>query len=224
MTDKDKFMYLMPGNWFELKNINLNKSFPYDINMLKEEILSQVNNRADKLSFINLTFGKKYGKSVVEEIIFYLDENKFSGMIEMQKSEKRHPIITFHGTSSDAVKSILANGYIVPSCGKKKTDMIVKKVHGSAYGIGIYSSPHFDKSMCYTVPDNVKYVYVLINMVFLGVMKMIPPCGVIVDNKPPVNGVYLDGSNTRIVYGLDQLVSANPNKIFPVAVMKISVM
>ena len=44
-----EFIYLMPGNWFELRNINQEKTVPFDIEMLKEEILNQVNNRSDNL-------------------------------------------------------------------------------------------------------------------------------------------------------------------------------
>ncbi|XWV26928.1 hypothetical protein QJ857_gp0121 [Tupanvirus soda lake] len=220
----DEFVYLMPGSWFELKNINHDKTYPFDINALKNEILNQVNSRSEKLSFIDLTFGAMYRKNTVEDIIFYLDNEKFNTIAKLLQNEKRHPIITFHGTSLTAVNSILASGYIVPgSRDKKKSDVIVSKKHGSAYGIGIYSSPFFDKAMNYTKPIDTKYVYILINMVFLGVMKMIPPGGSYTDFKPPVNGVYADGSNTRVVYGLEQLVSANSERIVPVAVMKIKI-
>jgi hypothetical protein len=218
----------MPGNWFELKNINIDKIYPYDRESFKEEILNQVSDRSEKLRFINLSFGSAYHNNIIEDIEFYLDEKKFSRMIEILKTETRHPIITFHGTSLDAVNSILANGYIIPGStfceqkGKsKKNNTIVKKAHGSAYGIGIYSSPFFDKAMYYTKPDNAKYVYILINIVFLGTMKLIPISTNFTDLKAPVNGIYSDGSNTRIVYGLEQLVIAESKRIFPIAVIKI---
>ncbi|XWV25591.1 hypothetical protein QJ856_gp0163 [Tupanvirus deep ocean] len=223
MSETNEFVYLMPGSWFELKNINHDKTYPYDIDAFKNEILNQVNSSAEKLSFIDLTFGARYRKNTVEDIIFHLDQTKFDTIAKMIQGEKRHPIITFHGTSLTSVNSILATGYIVPGNGKKKTGTIVTKKHGSAYGIGVYSSPFFDKAMYYTTAVDAKYVYVLVNMVFLGVMKMIPPGGSHTDFKPPVNGVYADGSNTRIVYGLEQLVSADSERIIPLAVMKIKI-
>lgn len=214
------YIYLNPGNWFELKNIIMDKVYPFDIESFKEEILNQVNNRSEKLSFIQLTFHKKYPSASVEEIKFYLDMDKFENIADMIKSETRHPIITFHGTSSlDAVNSILATGYIIPG-----TKSGVKKLHGSVYGTGIYSSPFFDKAIYYTTPDKgkVKYVYVLINIVMLGKMKLIPPNGT-VDHSAPINGSYAGGFHTHAVYGLDQLISADPKRVIPIAVMKINI-
>jgi hypothetical protein len=222
------FIYLMPGNWFELKNINADKTYPFDLDALKEEILNQVNCRSEKLGFINLSFGSKYRNNVVEDIVFHLDEKKFSKMVEMLETEMRHPIITFHGTSLDATNSILENGYIIPkghgsNQKQNKNNIIVKTTHGSAYGTGIYSSPFFDKAMYYAKPDGATHVYIIINIVFLGTMKLIPPGHNFTDFKAPINGSYPDGSNTRIVYGLDQLVLADPERIYPVAIMKIRI-
>jgi len=223
MTNNSEFIYLMPGNWFELKNINSEKTCPYDIDNLKQEILNQVSTRSDKLGFINISFGTKYAKTNIDNITFHLDKKKFHQIADSLSSETRHPIITFHGTNSlDTVNSILKHGYIIPD--SNDTNVVIHKTHGSAYGIGIYSSVFFDKSLSYTTPDHTKNVYILINIVFLGVMKMIPPNGKLgVDNKKPVNGKYSDGSNTHVVFGLDQLVSADPMKIIPIGVMKINI-
>ena len=212
----------MPGNWFELKNINPDKIYPYSMDSFKEEILNQVNSRSEKLELINSSFGSKRNNNIVESITFHLDDKKFSSMINMLADEKRHPIITFHGTSLEAVNSILATGYIIPGSGKNKMDVIIK-THGSMYGTGIYSSPFFDKAMQYTTATTAKYVYILINVVFLGTMKLIPPNTKLTDFKLPINGKYSDNSNTRIVYGLEQLISADSEKIIPIAVMKIKI-
>jgi len=223
MVNNNEFMYLMPGNWFELKNINHDKTHPYDQDTFIKEIFDQVTNRSDKLNFIELTFGKKYSKSVVQDIQFHLDEKKFKMMSQILQTEKRHPIITFHGTSNlNAVNSILDNGYIIPG-DKNKNNVAIKKTHGSAYGIGIYSSPFFDKAMYYTTPDNTTYAYVLINIVYLGTMKLIPPGGKFNNHNAPIKGIYDDGCNTRIVYGLEQLVSADADRVIPVAVMAINI-
>ena len=228
-----EFIYLVPGNWFELKNLNKKKAIPFDINALKDEILNQVNNRSDKLSFIDITFGSKYVNKSVDSIEFYLDQDKFNLIAEILSKETRHPIITFHGTSLKSVESILRTGYFIPGLNKnldknlnknldKKAVDSIRVAHGSAYGIGVYSSPFFDKAMYYTTPDN-KYVYMLINLVFLGKMKLIPPHGTCTNFGAPVNGIYADGSNTRIVYGLEQLITAESNRVIPIAVMKISI-
>ena len=218
------FLYFVPGNWFELKNISVDKTYPYDIETLKEEILNQVNDRSEKLSFINITIGSKYAKTTIESIDFYLDKEKFNNIKKIVSGEIRHPIITFHGTSNlNTVKSILKSGYIIPG----SDDSIqsgIKMAHGSVHGIGVYSSPFFNKAIYYTTPDKIKYVYVLINICILGKAKLIPPSSqTYFDHKAPINGCYSDGSNTRIVYGLDQIVSADSNRIIPLAIMKISI-
>lgn len=220
MSKKNNFMYLVPGNWFELKNITADKTYPYDIESFKEEILNQVRDRADKLDFIEISFGKRYNKNEIEEINFHLEEKKFIKMVKMLLNEKRHPIITFHGTNPNAVESIFADGYIIPSIDKSTG---VTKRHGSAYGTGIYSSVFFDKANYYTNPDKDKYVYILINLVFLGTAKLIAPNPTGLNMGNPVDGMYKEGSNTRIVFGLEQLVSADPNRVVPLAVMKISI-
>lgn len=217
-----EFIHLVPGNWFELKNINKTKVCPYTIEQFKDEIINQIASRSDKLSFINLTFGKRYA-GAQETIEFHLSDEKFKLMAKMIESEKRHPIITFHGTSYQAVQSILENGYIVPGLDGNKTDIIVKKTHGSAYGIGVYTSPFFDKAMQYGYTHNDKCIYILINIVFPGTIKLIPPGGIGTDFKKPIDGIYADNSNTRIVYGLEQIITADSKRVIPVAVMKINV-
>ena len=39
----------------------------------------------------------------------------------------------------------------------------------------------------------------------------------------PIGGAYSDGCHTRIVYGLDQIISASVDRVVPIAVMKINV-
>lgn len=215
------FLYFMPGNWFEIKNIIADKTYPHDMDSFREEIISQVTERENKLDFIDIEFSKKYPKYKIEDIIFYCDETKFRKMINKFTSEQRHPIITFHGTTNyETVESILENGYIIP--GITKSDIQIKKTHGSIYGAGVYSSPHFSKAIYYTSVDKEKYVYVLVNIVFLGKMKMIAPKENFTNNKP-INNKYTNGIDTLIVFGLEQLISANPDNVVPVAVLKISI-
>ena len=209
---------LNSGNWFELKSFNKEKSQPYDLFSLQKEIFEQINSREKNLEFINITFGKRYTRTELTDIEFHLTENQLKNFSNKMQSEKMHPIITFHGTSDPkTVESIFKSGYLIPGTGS------VKKAHGSAYGNGIYSSPHFDKAIYYTKPDEIKTVYVLVNLVFLGRMKLIPPGGLGIDHVEPINGAYSDGTNTRIVYGLEQLVCADSSRIVPVGVMKIKV-
>lgn len=212
-----EFIYLIPGNWFELKNIIANKTTPYDLQMFKDEILLQVNNRAEKLSFIDLKHGTPYPNAIVEHISVHFDNKKFKQIAKILEKEQRHPMITFHGTKPESVDSIIAHGYQIP--GKNK---LAKLANGSAYGIGIYSSPFFEKANYYARPDDKGYIYILINLLFPGKAKLISPGEHDIDRNHPINGCYDNGFNTRIVYGLDQIVTADPNRIIPIAVMKIN--
>jgi hypothetical protein len=224
MSDNLEFIYLMPGNWFETKNIDTDKTCPFDLENFKAEMTNQINNRNEKLDFINISFSGGAGHNIIEEILFHLDETKFSTMAKILTTEKRHPIITFHGTNLDAAKSILANGYVIPQL-NKNNNVSVKVSNGALYGIGVYTSPFYDKALYYCRNKTTKYVHILVNMVFLGVMKLIPPNNSLLrtNYSAPINGVYADGSNTRIVYGLEQIISADPNKVFPIAILKIKV-
>lgn len=219
--DKE-FIYLMPGNWFELKNINKDKIQPYDLNMLKSEILQQINSRAEKLDFINSFLNYDNQNATVENITFNLDKDRFNKIAKVLSKETRHPIITFHGTKPDAVESIFKHGYIIP--GDNGMPTMVKKAHGAAYGTGIYSSPFFNKANYYATPDANGYIYIIVNILFPGKAILIPPLHTPnIQKGRPTQGFYPDGTNTRIVYGLEQIISADPDRIIPIAVMKIKI-
>jgi len=205
-----EFIYLIPGNWFELKTINKEKTQPYDQVMLAEEILNQVFNRSENLSVIDINIGKRYQKIDIEDITLNVTSGKFNMIAKLLETEIRHPIVTFHGTTSlDIVNSILNGGYVIPG---KQTG--VKVAHGTMYGTGVYSSPHLDKTLYYTKMDDSSYVYVLINIVCLGKTMLIPPGGQCVDNATV---------HTKIVHGLDQLISTDNSRIIPVGFFKIKV-
>lgn len=204
----------MPDNWFELRSINREKLIPYDQSAFEAQILTHVTNRMDKLGHLNVSFGSRYKSSEILGIDFHLDSEKFTKIASILETQTRHPIITFHGTTSlKNIESILEKGYQLP--GKEG----LKATHGAAYGLGVYSSPHFDKAMYYTTPDPSGMVYVLINLTFLGKFNLIAPQDYAAAN--PRNGTYHGGIHTRIVSGLEQLVSANPDFVVPVAVMTI---
>lgn len=207
-----EFIYLVPGNWFELKSINSNKTQPYDLQMLEDEIMNQVLNRSENLSQIDIKFFSKYKNINIENIDLNLTKEKFDRIGYILESETRHPIITFHGTSSlEAVNSILDIGYIIPG---SKNNNKIKVIHGSMYGTGIYSSPHFDKALEYTKPDDESHVWIIINIVFLGKVKLIPPSGFVDE---------VDKLDTKIVHGLEQLVSTDQSKLVPVGIIKIKI-
>lgn len=206
------FIYLVPGNWFELKNINMDKVVPYDIESLTSEILNQVHNRAENLKIIDITYGKVYKNIKDEDICFYLDEKKFKKIAEMLAIEKKHPIITFHGTDSlKTVEAILNEGYIIPGTRKN-----ISVKNGTMYGKGIYSSPHFDKALAYTRPDNCGCVYILINFMLLGIAKLISPQ----THRNNTNDKPVDN---KIVFGLDQIITKDTNKIIPVGYIKMKI-
>jgi len=214
----EKYLMLCPGNWFELRTIKKNLLEPYDMVKLQKEILDQVSSRSDKLESIDVSFGTIYGKDSLEKIALHLDEKKFEQMIKLSEQEKLHPIITFHGTPSyDNVTGILEKGYLIPGKDVKE----IKVTNGKMYGIGIYSSPHFDKASHYTALSKKQTAYILINIVFLGKMHLIPPGGNNTKYSEPKNGIYADGIHTRVVYGLEQLISADPHRVIPVGVMHL---
>ena len=205
----------MPGNWFSIRNMNKKKLFPYDLDSFKEEIISQVTERSEKLADIETCYNSKNKLITKEKITFYIDENKFRKIQKLASKEKRHPIITFHGTSNKATDAIINSKYIIPQMEKGK----VHVSHGAMYGIGVYSSPFFDKAKCYTGKQT-SSTRLIINILFLGTMKMIPQFGGIVDKMPPIEGLYVDNSNTHVVYGLDQIISADPERVIPVAIIE----
>lgn len=212
------FIYLVPGNWFEIKNLKTDKVWPYDFEAFKAEVLNQVSNRSEMLGFIKSNYGSHYGANnkFVENVIFHLDEEKFEQLAAQAASEKCHPILTFHGTSPAATDAILETGYRIPQMTKG-----VKVAHGAMYGVGVYTSPFFDKAISYVGQQPQQQgVALLINMVFLGTVKMIPPGGK-VDNKVPVGGIHSDGSHTRVVFGLDQLMTSDPIRVVPIAVVEV---
>jgi hypothetical protein len=211
-------LMLCEGNWFELKNFRKENSRPYDLESLVSEIQTQVDSRKDNLKFIDINFHKQYQNVVTEEIKWNLSLEQFQRICTNYPDEKVHPIITFHGTTdSKVVENIFRIGYIVPGTNG------IRIAHGSAYGNGVYSSPHFDKAMYYTKPDG-SHVYVLINLVFPGKTKLVPPAASgFVDRSNPVGGTFADGTHTRIVYGLEQLVTADADRVVPIGVMKLKI-
>lgn len=62
-------MYLVPGNWFGLKNINYAKTKKYTREELEKELLEHIYDRFEKLSIINRTLLSKYPKSEMAEIV-----------------------------------------------------------------------------------------------------------------------------------------------------------
>ena len=222
INENENFVLLCPGNWFDLRTFNKEQSQPFDLFSLQKEIYDQVNARDKNLEFIKESYPNGYGKSELSDIEFRLNDSTINKFSKMMKTERMHPIITFHGTPrKENVESIFNTGYIIP--GTTVNGVTSKTNAGAVFGTGIYSSPHFNKAQSYTAPDNSKMIYVLINLLFLGKMKLIPPSKLGVDFSAPQNGVYADGTNTRIVYGLDQIISADTSRIIPVGVMKIKI-
>lgn len=207
-----EFIYLKKGNWFELSIFNPNKNSHqydlFDIQTLQEEVLNHILTSSEKLSIINVSYGKKYQKSEIIDITMSLRPDRFDIIKEFLQTEKRHPIVTFHGTTKfDVVQKIMEEGYIIAGKSSK-----VKVIHGSAYGTGVYSTPHIDKALQYTHIDN-DHVYVLINFVLLGNVIMIGDTGNTDDKL----------ADTKIVYGLDQIISKKRERIIPMGYLTLRV-
>lgn len=214
--DDETYMYLMPGDWYQLKNIDHSKTFPYNLQTLQQEIVNQINSNADKLEFIRQSMNFPTKRGLKYEIDFHLDQTKFNLMADLLVGEKRHPIITFHGTNIAATNAIISNGYAIAGL-----EGGVRIANGAVYGKGVYSSPFYDKATYYARNDN-GVVHILVNMMFLGVIKMIPASNSMTNLSDPVDGLFSDGSNTRVVYGLDQIICASSQRVIPVAVIHVS--
>jgi hypothetical protein len=206
---------LVPGNWFELKPYLINASQPYTLDMLRGEIYTQVASHEKKLDFIAVKYPKKYAKPVMEDIIITMDEVKFKQAIELIPNEKYHPMITFHGTTSvDIMDNINKVGYVLPGEIDPTSGKRIAASHGAAYGSGVYTSPHFDKALYYTHPT-ATHAYMLVNLVFPGLVKMIDPKTLLTGSD--------GGKFTRIVYGLDQIISFESKRVIPVGVAHIKI-
>ncbi|AYV85507.1 MAG: hypothetical protein Satyrvirus20_14 [Satyrvirus sp.] len=72
--------------------MNKEKTVPYDVENFKNEILDQVRDRSNKLSFIDIDFGSGYNNNnMIEKIDFNLGNEKMKKMSNMVMSEKIHP-------------------------------------------------------------------------------------------------------------------------------------
>ena len=214
------FVYLRPdSNWFIVENLHKNDDlFPYDCDTLKNEITNQLSNRYEYMDVFKTKFCFNVNSSEVkEQLDFYIDDNKLALMATFMDDEKIHPMITFHGTSKETIELILNNGYIIPGTNKN-----VKIVHGAVYGPGIYSSPFYDKARYYAAKDKESFMYIIVNLLFPGKIKLISD---IPDSKEkiPFNGVFKDNIHTKIVYGLDQIICADPKRVISVAVITLSI-
>jgi hypothetical protein len=229
--DPTKLINLIPGNWFELKILNKNKTSIYDINRFKNEIINQIADISEKLSIINIKFSKTYKKTDIQDIEFYITDEMFAKINSMleNNNEKRHPLLTFHGTTRyEVVESIISNGYMIPN--DPDSEIKITTAHGAIYGPGVYTTPHIDKALSYTrLNTNGSHVYLIVNFLLLGNAKIISSC-LGIDHSFPKKKIFDDGSidyyysdntNTRIVNGMEQIISANKYRVFPVATIRI---
>lgn len=202
----------MPGNWFELKNKDNDKLVPLGLEEFKRQVTEQINGRSLFLDNINSHWNHKARK--VNDISFILDEERFQRLIDLNENETRHPIITFHGTNANATAAILRDGYRAPGVNGGR------QAHGSMYGPGVYSSHFVDKACCYVL-GNRGGIELIVNLLFLGTVKMIP-VSMHGGRGAPKNGIYPDNSNTHVVFGLDQVISADPERVVPIATLRLS--
>lgn len=200
------------NNWFLLQQKIPTKLEPFSIETFKIEVERQLND-PNKLETIELTFGKHYPNYKIELVDFNIDDAKFEKMIKLSENEKNHPMLTFHGTSITSVRSILNEGYKVPTTRSAKVKNNITIKNGAMYGYGVYTSPFFDKAMYYTVPENEHYVYLIVNFLVLGKIKLIPP----------IPSQLQNNSDTNIVFGLEQIISSDPNLVIPIAILTIKI-
>jgi hypothetical protein len=208
------FVPLVQGNWFELKPYQLKLTQPYMIDNLKTEITEQVKNHDKKLDFIDVKYPKLYANAQIEDIKIDITKDRFDQIVNLASSEKFHPMLTFHGTTDmDVIHKIIKYGYLLPGDIDPETGNKITVKHGRMFGHGIYTSPHFDKALYYSYRD-ATYVYMLVNLIFVGKIKMISS-DFRLDNE--IN------ADTNIVFGLDQIISKDPKRVIPVGTIRIKI-
>lgn len=175
--------------------------------MSKEQFQEYVTEQVSSCKHLLQDIKSSYSDATIKSIKYYLSDETFAKLISLNEQETYHPIITFHGTNAKARRAILLEGYKAPGINGGKS------AHGAIYGPGVYTSHFLHKASSYGEKT------LLINIVFLGKVKLIEPTP-----KPvsaPKNGFYSDGVNTRIVYGLDQVVSGDPSRVVPIGLVTI---
>jgi hypothetical protein len=212
-----EFIYLRNDIcWFgmnQLKPSDKDNKFPYDIDSFQNEVIKQISVRDKTLDQIKVKFSERYPEKLFDhEITFHLTEHKFQHIASLIPDEKLHPILAFHGSSPSCINNIIDNGYDMPGTGHVKR-------HGN-FGCGIYTSPFFDKANNYSIQDTGKNIYLIVNLVLPGKHRMISDIST--HYPDPVNGVHGDGSNTHIIYGISEIISADSNRVVPIATIKIS--
>jgi hypothetical protein len=197
MEDSTETIKFMPGNWFQIRNYDKNKTIKYTKNEFEAEIINQLSNCIDNLSYLNINYGSDILQSKIVTVDFNLTDEKINKINKAMAKQNKHPIITFHGTTKEIALKILDTQYLVGGSGTK-----VK--HGSAYGKGVYSSPHIGKAFSYATQTE-GCSYILINIMILGKMQ------INVAGKEHKNDI-----DTLMVSGMDQFVSKKSENIIPI--------
>lgn len=214
------FVYFKSNsNWFEshYMKADTERLFPYDIESLENEIRDQVSKRYENTAIFKDRL-KTNERTLNESIDFRISEMAMGRMASYMEAEIIHPIITFHGTSLEACTNIIDNGYDIAGLKDSK----IKTAHGARYGYGVYTSPFFDFAKLYSTKKPGESKYVLINLVFCGKFKLVPNNSSLVDKSKPVNNKYNDGTDTHIIYGYEQIISADPDRVIPIAIITLS--
>ena len=217
----DTFLFLHAGsNWSTMDHMTSGdeRLFPYDSVSLQEEITRQLQDRHMNTGMF--AYSKSLGSIKFDEKIdFRITEEKMDRMQMFLADEKIHPIITFHGTNIEKAESIFENGYLIPGCAKNKVK--VRVANGQVYGPGVYTTLFHGMAARYARPDGTSYSYVLVNLIFPGKFKLIPDKPTGTREPVPTDGVFKDGTNTKIIFGLSQFICADPDRVVPLALMAI---
>lgn len=196
-------MKVMKGSWFELRTKKEHLLETMDKQAFQEYVTDQVSRCKHLLDDIN----SPHRQLTVSKIDINISDDMFQRMIQVNELEKMQPIITFHGTTATAMEKILQEGYKAPGVNGGT------RAHGDIYGPGVYSSHFLSKAAAYGTNT------LLINIIFLGKVKLLNTRL----NGSPVNGTYPDGTNTRVVFGLDQVISGDPNRVFPIGLVSVTI-
>jgi hypothetical protein len=196
------------SNWFEYKPINKNNKKPFTYEEFMAKVKTQVTSHESALDYIQNVAGRGM-KTTFDKYEPFLTKGDFIKKILSHDitNEKFHPMITFHATTKKAnAESILRYGFLLPGDRHPITGMLMPMAHGSIYGTGVYTSPHFKFASGYAHIDSGAH-YMIANMIFLGRSKMyLGLC-----NEP--------GTDTLIVSGLEQIISKNKVNVVPLGLL-----
>jgi hypothetical protein len=168
-----RIIIMPPSKWNQLNGGGSSHGNPFDLASFIARGTVEIEHLRTKCE------GEEYTIETVEPVL--REEAEFARLVDRYNDSlvvcgKYAPLMTWHGTRNpDTISKIVASGYRCAGEIDEETGKCVAMQHGNAYGDGIYTSVHFDKSFWYTFMDDTGRTVLLINLVLLGRLKFIGP-------------------------------------------------